>query len=81
MLLSIQKLRFELGLDEKKLPLSRGKNRPLSWKQRTEKAEREAKEIDEACAAAKKDVAKFFASLEFRLPMEINGSKNIDDGG
>jgi hypothetical protein len=38
-------------------------------------AEREAKEIDEACAAAKKDVAKFFASLEFRLPMEINGSK------
>jgi hypothetical protein len=80
-LLSIQKLRFELGLDEKKLPLSRGKNRPLSWKQRAEKAEREAKEIDEACAAAKKDVAKFFASLEFRLPMEINGSKNIDDGG
>jgi hypothetical protein len=35
-LLSIQKLRFELGLDEKKLPLSRGKNRPLSWKQRAE---------------------------------------------
>ncbi len=74
-LLSIQKLRFELGLDEKKLLLSREKTRPLSWKQRAEKVEREAKEIDEACAAAKKDVDKFFASLEFRSPMEINGSK------
>jgi hypothetical protein len=80
-LLSIQNLRFELGLDEKKLPLSRAKSRPLSWKQRAEKVEREAQEIDEACAAAKKDVDKFFASLSAdrsgvqNPTTEINGAK------
>ena len=61
-LLSIQKLRFDLGLDEKKRPLSCEKSRPLSWKQRAEQIERDGKATYEAYAAAEEVFANLYAT-------------------
>jgi hypothetical protein len=64
LLLRIQGLRFDLGLDEKKRWLSREMNRPLSWKERAEEIERNGRETYKAYAAAEEIFAELCAARD-----------------